>query len=464
MRFLLPLKLSMQITRVFISKQGASVSSNHRNLNTLLIVVALVWSGIATANSSNNKDSSRLPKMIERATQATLFISAKLSHGFHADRTAKKSWNGTAFLVDKERGWLLTNAHVAGYGPTELVGRFINDDSYAQLERVYVDDKHDIAVLKIDPSRIPTTANNLELDCSYTLERGEPVFAVGHPNGQRFTATMGILSGADDLNVKGNFLTTDLVIEQGNSGGPVMTAKNGLVVGISTQTINDSVIGQLTRSSDACKILRPMKEGKNPSRPYLGFQLMLINGQVSSVVANVLDQNHPIEVNDEILLVNGIEWNPTLDGDLEDNLRGTGSKVIFGVLRKGNPILVEAPLKENASAHRKDWVHFSGITLTESPFKDARERFPNRSDPVISVASLDMGELEAEEILFDERAEIISIDGIPIHGLARAYEILKSKKNRTVAVVARDVQISNSAYMEYFKHNIKVRNLKSSFD
>lgn len=34
------------------------------------------------------------------------------------------SWRGAGFLVDRQRGWVLTNAHVAGYVPALIEAQF----------------------------------------------------------------------------------------------------------------------------------------------------------------------------------------------------------------------------------------------------------------------------------------------------------------------------------------------------
>lgn len=57
-------------------------------------------------------------------------------------------------MIDSENGWIVTNAHVAGYGPTSLRVRFEDQNEFTRAERVFVDSKHDVAVIRIDPELV----------------------------------------------------------------------------------------------------------------------------------------------------------------------------------------------------------------------------------------------------------------------------------------------------------------------
>ena len=54
-------------------------------------------------------------RAIQSATEATVLIKTHLKHGFLEDDQATGRWEGSGFLIDKEEGWILTNAHVAGF-------------------------------------------------------------------------------------------------------------------------------------------------------------------------------------------------------------------------------------------------------------------------------------------------------------------------------------------------------------
>jgi serine protease Do len=404
-------------------------------------------------------------ELIEEATKATLRIQKELVHGFTMDRDATKRARASAFLVDKNKGWVVTNAHVSGYGESKLRGRFLDQKDYAPLQKLYVDSLHDIAILKIDPAAIPADAPQLDLECDYTLHRGEPVFGVGHPNGQEFTAAKGVLSGNLDMHIDGNFYTTDLISEGGNSGGPVVRIESGKVIGITTSGFKDSDVGQLTKSRDICRILEPLRQGKNPARPNLGFQPLIVDKEFSTFVANVVDPKSPLRFMDEILSWNGNTWDPAKDGDLADQMRGYEKPTVsLKVRRAGEIQTLEVPVRPGISQHERDWVFFSGITLTESPHIDAFDMMPAGTNAVITVQSVHDNYDDVMEIEFSEYAEIISLNETPITSLEQAYAVLKQaeQNNEKVRVIARDTDYNPESFKQFFQHKIAVEDLATS--
>ena len=66
-----------------------------------------------------------------------------------------------------------------------------------------------------------------------------------------------------------------------------MSLETGFVLGVSTARYDDSDVGLLTNSRDACQISQLMAAGINPSRPRLDFQLLLIEQEPSNVVGQI---------------------------------------------------------------------------------------------------------------------------------------------------------------------------------
>ena len=110
----------------------------------------------------------------------------------------KDTFNGSGFLIDRKRGWILTNAHVASFSPSIHKVAFYNQD-YRDAKKIYVDPHIDLAILQVPVSEIPEAAREPQLDCDSKVSTGHPVGAFGHPWGYSFTGTRGIISGiADD--------------------------------------------------------------------------------------------------------------------------------------------------------------------------------------------------------------------------------------------------------------------------
>jgi S1-C subfamily serine protease len=71
---------------------------------------------------------------------------------------------------------------------------------------------------------------------STRLAQGERLYTIGNPSGLTYSVTSGVFSG-DRGSGDQRFLQTDAPINQGNSGGPLVT-ESGRVVGINTQTLS----------------------------------------------------------------------------------------------------------------------------------------------------------------------------------------------------------------------------------
>ena len=412
---------------------------------------------------AHSKDDEQL---IQKVTEATVLIKARLLHGFAEDRVASGRWTGSGFLVDREKGWVITNRHVAGIGPAELRVQFVDDKSKYSAERVYVDSKHDLAILKIDPADIPDSASVLELECDYRLQRGDKVTAVGHPESHNFTATRGVLSGKKDLGVDGMLYTTDMVTEPGSSGSPVVRFKSGKVIGVSTAGYDSSDLGLLTRIRDLCPIYQLLQNSEDPSRPIMSFQMMMVDGEISNRVGHVFNKNVGLKPGDLILTVGGELWDPAEDGELEDNLRKYNQgATILTVQRDGAEIDIELPISKRGSLHKRSWVHFSGVTLAESPHQDINFRNGGRPGKFVTIQSVDDTHDDAVDLEYDDYSDVISIDGTEITSLQQAYDILKqaSDEGRRIAMVAREWDMTPEAIGYQFEHTFDVEELSSSF-
>ena len=146
---------------------------------------------------------------------------------------------GTGFIVRSD-GVIVTNEHVIENASQVTVTLPTSGDT---LDATVVarDHAHDLAVLRVDASGLPT----VQLGDSNDLQLGQQVVALGYALGLKGgpTVTSGIVSSLDrtiqvqDPNSPGgsrtyeDVLQTDAAINPGNSGGPLIDL-SGHVVGI----------------------------------------------------------------------------------------------------------------------------------------------------------------------------------------------------------------------------------------
>jgi S1-C subfamily serine protease len=217
------------------------------------------------------------------------------------------AFQGAGFVVDAERGWILTNAHVAGRSPTNLKIAF-EGGKLIPAERVYVDPYLDVAVISYMPAQLKKPPPEPTLECDSVPPIGHPVGAFGHPWGFRFTGTRGIAS-AISSRFGADMLQTDAPINAGNSGGPLLSLETGRVVGISAAKIADAEVEGLSFAVPmpyACTIVKLLKAQQDPSPPVGRIDFAIDeNDERTLYVANTRLESPGIDlqVGDEIVAV-----------------------------------------------------------------------------------------------------------------------------------------------------------------
>jgi serine protease Do len=137
---------------------------------------------------------------------------------------------GSGFIVRPD-GVVLTNAHVVD-GATEVTVKLADRREFI-AKVVGVDKLTDTAVLKIDAQNLPAVRIGNPADTRV----GEWVLAIGSPFGFENTVTAGIVSAKSrSLPEEGYvpFIQTDVAVNPGNSGGPLLNIR-GEVIGINSQ-------------------------------------------------------------------------------------------------------------------------------------------------------------------------------------------------------------------------------------
>ncbi|MEE4329509.1 MAG: DegQ family serine endoprotease [Wenzhouxiangella sp.] len=142
---------------------------------------------------------------------------------------------GSGFIFSED-GLILTNHHVIE-DADEIIVRLADRREY-EAELVGSDAATDIAVLRIDADGLPT----LEFGDSGNLRPGEWVIAIGSPFQFEQSVTAGIVSAKGRTQSQQQyvpFIQSDVAINRGNSGGPLIRT-DGTVVGINSWILSSS--------------------------------------------------------------------------------------------------------------------------------------------------------------------------------------------------------------------------------
>ena len=185
--------------------------------------------------------------LAERIKQSVVVVSC-------SDRDGKTLGIGSGFII-REDGLIATNLHVIGEARPISV-RTIDGQSYP-VESIFAHEKsQDLVILKIAATGLAA----LELGDSDTLVQGQPVVAIGNPQGLEHSVVAGVVSGLRK-DVEGmSMIQLAIPIEPGNSGGPLVDLL-GRVHGLLTMKslVTDNLGYAVTINS-----LKPLLAQPNP--------------------------------------------------------------------------------------------------------------------------------------------------------------------------------------------------------
>jgi serine protease Do len=264
---------------------------------------------------------------------------------------------GSGFILSAD-GFLMTNAHVVDGADEILVT--LPDKREFKARLIGADRRTDVAIVKIEATGLPA----VRIGDPNRLRVGEWVIAIGSPFNLDNTVTAGIVSAkARETGEFLPFIQTDVAVNPGNSGGPLINLR-GEVVGINSQIFTTSgafagisfaiPIDEAMRVAEQLRgqgrvirgrigvqigsVTREMAEGIGLARPQGAF--------VSSVERDGPAEKAGVEAGDVILRFDGkaIER----ESDLPRTVGATkpGTRSTLQVWRKGKAVDLQVTVAE----------------------------------------------------------------------------------------------------------------------
>jgi serine protease Do len=347
--------------------------------------------------------------IFKSALRYTVQVKTTLPVPFDGDR--KGSALGAGFVVDAGRGWIMTNAHVVGRSPSR-VEVALHGDEYAEATKVYVDPFLDLAIVRV-AERVDTRGiAEPQLECGGMPQVGHPVGAFGHPWRLPFTGTRGIISGVT-ARYRTELLQTDAPINQGNSGGPLISLDTGRIVGINTAGIRGAQNTNFAVAIKyACRVLQLLREGADPSPPDLKLVYFrdVDNRKQLKVARSYADDGTfkllPGDVIRQVVGESGAIENET---QLLHALRGRLANSSVKVMRGSEETAVTGAKLPMRRVLEMRGVYASGVLFGPITVRDALE-IGARGLMVHHVESGSTG--EAQEI---EKSDLLeAVDGTPV--------------------------------------------------
>lgn len=185
---------------------------------------------------------------------------------------------GTGFII-RDDGLIVTNAHVINGADIVEVQLTENSDKQYKAEVIGLDERTDIALIKIKPD---TKLTAVVLGSSEDAQVGEWVAAFGNPFGHGHSMTKGIISSKgreiEEIN-RLPLIQTDASINPGNSGGPLVNSK-GVVIGVNSAIdARAQGIGFAIAIDEVKKIIPQLEQRGSIRKGYLGVRLGDIDTQ-----------------------------------------------------------------------------------------------------------------------------------------------------------------------------------------
>ncbi|HBV87827.1 MAG TPA: trypsin [Desulfosporosinus sp.] len=287
------------------------------------------------------------------------------SRGFSGNSGLQQAGNGSGFIVNAEKGYIVTNNHVIEGAQKITVS--LSDGRTLDAKLIGADPRTDLAVLQISDT---TNLTAVELGDSSVVEVGESVIAIGNPVGDEFarSVTTGVISATNRaLNLQGveahNLIQTDAAINPGNSGGPLVNYQ-GQVIGINSvkyAATGFEGMGFAIPISDALPTINQLiKSGvaKHPAllvstddqyNSYATINNKPQGAYIASVLPNGPASKAGIKNGDVITMVNDVKVEDPSDLIRELYKNNVGDKVTITYIRDERTQQVEVILGELAS-------------------------------------------------------------------------------------------------------------------
>ena len=319
---------------------------------------------------------------------------------------------GTGFLISAD-GYLITNHHVVD-GADEIYVR-LTDRRELKASLVGSDAQTDIAVLKVEASGLPF----LRMGTSRDLKPGQWVVAIGSPFGFENSVTAGIVSAVGRASFDPSqqyvpFIQTDVAINRGNSGGPLLDIE-GRVVGVNSQIYSNTggfmgvsfsiPVEVAMRSADQ------LKEKGYVSRGLLGVNIQEVNrdaaralgmerpmgAAITAFAEDSAARKAGLEVGDVIVAFNGEEIRSASDLPPVVGLSEPGSKATVTVVREGK---------------RRDFQVVIGEAPRPEPVAGSAGGAPAASNP-LGILTEDLSDEQREALGIDEGQGVLVRDVSP---------------------------------------------------
>ncbi|MCB9681876.1 MAG: trypsin-like peptidase domain-containing protein [Alphaproteobacteria bacterium] len=390
---------------------------------------------------------------IDRVSPAVVSIEVTATRSFDTE-SAGTSY-GTGFVVDAERGLLLTNRHMVHAGPVKARAIFL-DNEEVELEPIYRDPVHDFGFYHFDPSKV-RFMDLVQLQLAPDAAKvGMEIRVVGNDAGEKLSILDGTLArldrnapryGANTYNDFNTFYYQAASNTSGGSSGSPVLAIDGSVVALNAGGRNEAASSfylPLPRVARALALLQqgsPVPRGTLQTTFYhqsfgdLGrLQLQpatearvrreapSASGMLMvSIVSPGGPADQALRPGDVLVTIDGRLVTDFLAVDAALDA-AVGGEVTLGIERLGTPMTLTLPVGDLHAISPSAYLEVGRAVLNDLSYQQAR----NHDLPVRGAYLASTGYLFGNSDI-DEGSLLTHVDGVPTPDLATLQAELERK-------------------------------------
>ncbi|HEY1991499.1 MAG TPA: trypsin-like peptidase domain-containing protein [Gammaproteobacteria bacterium] len=395
-----------------------------------------------------------------------------------APRAFDTEWNltgqATGFVVDAQRGIILTNRHVVTPGPVVAEAVF-QDHEVVPLHQLYYDPVHDFGLYQYDTTALKYI-QPVSLKLAPTQAKvGTDIRIIGNDAGEQLSILSGTLArtdrdaptyGAGGYNDFNTFYFQAVSGSTGGSSGSPVINIDGEVIALNAGARNDAASSYFLPLDRVVRALALVEQGKPVTRgtieavfqheyydelERLGLpastEAELRKQQPEATGLLVVDQVLPdgpadlwLQPGDILLTVDGkaLSTFVPLDEVMDSSV---GQTLSLGILRSGKPMTVSMKVQDLYALSPKSYLEFGGATLNDLSLQVAR----GFNAPVKGVYVANPGYVFGTGGIA-HAAVITDFDGKPVANLDDFQEILQTLPDGAHAQV-RYFNVANKKQM-----------------